>query len=117
MTFAAGETIIQQGADSDRFYIITAGHIEVGLHTPDGEDIVVATMGAGEYFGEIELLRGGKTIATIRAANDRAVDVVALDRKTFCALLGESESTRAAISQIADVRIAENIASRGAPIG
>ena len=115
MTFTAGETIIQQGTDSDLFYIITEGHIEVGLRTPDGEDIVVATMGVGEYFGEIELLRGGKTIATIRAANDRAVDVVALDRATFCALLGESESTRAAIDQVVDVRIAENIASGGTP--
>ncbi len=115
MTFAAGETIIQQGTESDLFYIITKGHIEVGLRTPDGEDIVVATMGVGEYFGEIELLRGGKTIATIRAANDRAVDVVALDRATFCALLGESESTRAAIDQVVDVRIAENIASGGTP--
>ena len=115
MTFAAGETIIQQGTESDLFYIITKGHIEVGLRTPDGEDIVVATMGVGEYFGEIELLRGGKTIATIRAANDRAVEVVALDRATFCALLGESESTRAAIDQVVDVRIAENIASGGTP--
>ena len=115
MTFTAGETIIQQGTDSDLFYIITEGHIEVGLRTPDGEDIVVATMGVGEYFGEVELLRGGKTIATIRAANDRAVEVVALDRATFCALLGESESTRAALNQIADVRIAENIASGGTP--
>ena len=59
MTFAAGETIIQQGTESDLFYIITGGRIEVGLKTPDGEDIVVATMGVGEYFGEIELLRGG----------------------------------------------------------
>jgi len=115
MTFAAGETIIQQGTESDLFYIITKGHIEVGLRPPDGEDIGVAMMGVGEYFGEVELLRGGKTIATIRAANDRAVDVVALDRATFCALLGESESTRAALNQIADVRIAENIASGGTP--
>ena len=115
MTFAAGETIIQQGTESDLFYIITKGHIEVGLRPPDGEDIVVAMMGVGEYFGEVELLRGGKTIATIRAANDRAVEVVALDRATFCALLGESESTRAAIDQVVDVRIAENIASGGTP--
>ena len=72
-------------------------------------------MGVGEYFGEIELLRGGQTIAAIRAAYDGPVEVVALDRDTFCALLSESDATREALNQVVEDRIAENIAAGGQP--
>lgn len=115
MTFAAGETIIQQGEKNGLFYIVTKGHVEIDLKSPGGEDLVVSRMGVGQYFGEIELLRGGRTLATVRAANDRSVEVVALSRDTFCELMAESEETREAISQIVDDRIAENIAAGGRP--
>ena len=115
MKFAAGETIIQQGDKSDLFYIITKGQVEVDLKSPGGEDLAVSRMGVGQYFGEIELLRGGRTLATVRAANNRSVEVVALNRDTFCELMAESEETREAISQIVDDRIAENIAAGGRP--
>jgi len=113
LKFAAGETIIQQETVSDMFYIVTQGYVEVSLERPGGEDVVVARMGVGEYFGEIELLRGGKTRATVRAPNDRAVEVIALSRDTFCELLAESEPTRTAIDQVVSDRIAENIAAGG----
>lgn len=111
LRFAAGERIIQQGTVSDTFYIVTQGYVEVSLERPGGEDVIVARMGVGEYFGEIELLRGGKTRATVRAPSDRPVEVVALSRDTFCELLAESQPTRAAIAQVASDRIAENTAA------
>jgi CRP-like cAMP-binding protein len=113
MDFAAGETIIQQGTTGDTFYIVTKGQVEIDLMSPGGEDIVVSRMGVGQYFGEIELLRGGLTIATVRAPNDRPVQVVALDRHTFCEIMAESTSTREAIEQIVEDRIAENVAAGG----
>jgi ABC-type lipoprotein export system ATPase subunit len=115
MQFAAGETIIRQGTESGLFYIITKGHIEVDLSGPGGEEIVAARMGPGQYFGEIELLRGGKTIAAIRAAYDGPVELVALDQDTFCALLAESDATREALNQVVEDRIAENVAAGGQP--
>ena len=115
MQYAAGETIIRQGTESGLFYIITKGNIEVDLTSPGGEEIVAARMGVGEYFGEIELLRGGKTIAAIRAAYEGPVEVVALDRDTFCALLSESDATREALNQVVEDRIAENLAAGGQP--
>jgi ABC-type lipoprotein export system ATPase subunit len=115
MQFAAGETIIRQGTESGLFYIITKGHIEVDLSGPGGEEIVAARMGPGQYFGEIELLRGGKTIAAIRAAYDGPVELVALDQDTFCALLAESDATREALNQVVQDRIAENVAAGGQP--
>jgi ABC-type lipoprotein export system ATPase subunit len=111
-TYAPGAPIIAQGDPADRFYIITNGQVEVLLHHPGGQETVVATLGAGQYFGEIGLLRGGPRIATVRATPDTAVDVATLDRAIFEGLIGDSELTRAAIDRVADQRAGENVAAR-----
>jgi len=105
-TYVPGESIIAHGDAADRFYIITSGQVEVLLHHPGGHATVVATLGAGQYFGEIGLLRGGPRIATVRATPDTAVEVATLDRATFEGLIGESELTRAAIDRVANQRAA-----------
>ncbi len=51
------------------------------------KDVTVARLGPGEFFGEIELIRGGKSIACIRAAPEAPVELVALPRDHFVALL------------------------------
>ena len=57
--------------------------MEVVLPGTEGQEIVVATMVQGQYFGEVELRRGGSNIATIRADRVMVADVAALDRATF----------------------------------
>ncbi len=111
-TYAPGASIVTQGEPADRFYIITKGQVEILLHHPGGQDIIVTTLGAGQYFGEIGLLRGGARIASVRAPADTTVEVATLDRATFGNLIGESELTRQAIDRIADQRFSENVAAR-----
>jgi len=69
-------------------------------------------MRAGQYFGEIGLLRGGARTATVRAAGEENVEVVALDREEFTGLLAESEATKVAIDGVANQRFSENVAAR-----
>jgi ABC-type lipoprotein export system ATPase subunit len=111
-TFAPGAVIMREGETPDNFYLVTSGRVEVVLHDPGGHEIVVAAMGPGQYFGEIELLRGGPRIATIRAAEDTGVEVAALDRQEFAGLVGTSAQVKAAIDRIATERTAENAAAR-----
>jgi CRP-like cAMP-binding protein len=82
------------------------------VDTSDGERLVVAQFGRGQYFGETELLRGGTNMATVRAAPDTGARVVFLERETFNMLLAESPSTREHIDQVAEARMAENTNSR-----
>ena len=110
--YAPGSMIIQEGAPPDNLYIITKGQVEVLVQTSDGQQLVVAHMGSGQYFGEIELLRGGANIATIRAALDTGVEVAALDRETFTRLIAESEPTKEEIVHVVQERILENRAGR-----
>jgi ABC-type lipoprotein export system ATPase subunit len=112
MTFAPGADIIREEGTGDKFYIVTDGRADVVLKRPAGSDVTVASYGPGQYFGEIEALRGGKWRATIRAAHETPVELVALDRQTFVNLLNESEATREVIERVAATRLAENVATR-----
>jgi CRP-like cAMP-binding protein len=111
-TYTPGAPIIHEGEPADQFYIITKGQVEVLLHHPDGQAIVVAALGAGQYFGEIGLLRGGARTATVRASGEANVEVVALERAEFSSLIADSEPTKLAIDRVAQQRFIENSAAR-----
>ena len=103
--YDAGETIVLQDDVADRFFIITAGEVEV-LHDLGGaEPVSVAALTRGQYFGEIGLLQGGKRVATVRARTD--VTVLSLDRETFAMLMSASERERTALDQVTLKRLAE----------
>ncbi|MDX9896947.1 MAG: ATP-binding cassette domain-containing protein, partial [Desulfofustis sp.] len=111
MKFEPGSTILRQDGHGDDFYIITKGMVEVALKRPGATDVVVTRLGPGQYFGEVELMRGGKNIATIRPMPGTDVEVIALDRATFNDLLSESDPAREALAQIVETRVAENVAA------
>jgi MFS family permease len=104
---AAGEVVIREGDAADRFYVIETGTFEVTRLSPapatepGGPASAPAapakeaaapatehlrTMGPGEVFGEIGLLRGVPRTATVTAATDGAV--LALDGADFLELVG-----------------------------
>ena len=110
---APGAVILQQGAAPDKFFLITRGGVEVVLPGSDGQEIVAATMVQGQYFGEVELRRGGSNIATIRADRVMGAEVAALDRATFERFVTRSSTIREAIDRTVEARVAQNEAARG----
>jgi CRP-like cAMP-binding protein len=87
---SAGSEVVRQGEAGDRFYLIKEGEFEVIV---DGEP--VQTLGPGESFGEIALLRDVPRTATVRARTDALV--FALDRLHFIpAVTGYAPSLSAA---------------------
>jgi ABC-type lipoprotein export system ATPase subunit len=103
--YAPGEVIIQQGVPHEDFYIVTRGQVEVRLQTANGQEFLIDRLGIGKYFGEIALLRGVASTATVRAAADVPVQVAALDRETFVTLVAESELTGEALDEVMQARL------------
>jgi ABC-type lipoprotein export system ATPase subunit len=110
---APGALILQQGATPEKFFLITRGGVEVVLPGAGGQEIVAATMVQGQYFGEVELRRGGGNIAAIRADRVMGVEVAALKRAAFERLVAGSAPIREAIDRTVEMRVAENEAARG----
>ena len=110
--YAPGTIILHRGAPVERFHIILKGHVEIVVPQPDGSEKVVATFTRGNYFGEVELLRGGTSIATARAASDAPVEVLRLDRATFDQMMEQAPELRAQIARVVQERVAENIAAQ-----
>lgn len=54
--FPAGTLIIREGDIGARFYVILSGSVRVFTHNKQGEEIVLARLEAGDYFGEQALL-------------------------------------------------------------
>lgn len=85
MRFAAGDVIIREGDPGSRFYTIINGTVEIVRRTADGGEERVASLGRGQYFGEIALLHEVKRTATARAATDTTV--LSIARQDFNALV------------------------------
>jgi CRP-like cAMP-binding protein len=61
-TFAPGQRILRQGITGSNFYVVVDGEASVKI---DGEER--ASIGRGDFFGEMSLLLGGAPTADVTA--------------------------------------------------
>jgi CRP-like cAMP-binding protein len=82
LDFAAGEEIIKQGKTGHEFYILLSGKAEV---TRDG--VSIATLGPGDYFGELALLDPSPRVATVTMIS--AGQVLEVTQREFWQLMSD----------------------------
>ena len=99
LTLEPGEIIIKQGDPPNRFYILVEGSVEILHEDLQGNSRTVDVRGAGEYFGEIGLLHNSPRTATVVATGEGEVEVLALERDDFLALIDESRATEAHVAR------------------
>lgn len=104
----AGGTIIRKGQHVDYLFIVARGQVEVVLESSKQSEVTLGQLGPGEFFGEIELIHGGESIASVRASPDGPVDLVALPHKDFAEMLVGSPLTEEALAHIVQSRLAQN---------
>jgi MFS family permease len=94
----AGAVVIAEGGESDRFYVIETGGVEV---TQAGT--LLRQEGPGEFFGEIGLLRDVPRTATITTTEETTMLV--LERADFLAALAGNEEGNRAVDDVISRRL------------
>ncbi len=81
---ARGEVLVEQGEEAMRFFVVLSGRLEV-LQSDDNGERIVATHDPGEFFGDVHLLSGRRSIVRGRMAGDG--EVLELSRESLQALV------------------------------
>lgn len=67
-SYAAGETVFRQGDPGDAFYVVNKGKVDVKLKRFLWLKKTVASLGEGDFFGEIALISSEPRNATVTCA-------------------------------------------------
>ena len=110
----AGASTYCEGELARNFYTILTGEVQI-YRLQGGEESPVATLGAGEYFGEMSLLRGTRHTASVRALS--SVDLLIMSGTDFKELATSSRYFREGLDNVMERREAGSGATRPAGEG
>lgn len=102
--FEAGDVIVRQGAPADKFFIIVEGEVDV-VREDEGKERKLATLGRGQFFGEMAILRDTPRMATVRAAS--ATTLFAMPKEAFSGLVAGSMGTTQDFDRVIQQRLEE----------
>ncbi|MEM8642073.1 MAG: cyclic nucleotide-binding domain-containing protein [Cyanobacteria bacterium P01_G01_bin.54] len=100
LKYGPGSNLVNVGDLPKYFFIVAVGQVEAIVTDAEGQQCVVATLGPGEYFGEIGLLEQRPRTATVRANPQTTVEVIALPRAVFQHLMEASQVTHEEIARM-----------------
>jgi CRP-like cAMP-binding protein len=69
-THQSGESVIRMGELGSTLHVIRSGRMNVVRETEAGDAIILASLGPGEFFGELSLFDRGPRSATVIAAEE-----------------------------------------------
>ena len=78
--FRRGETVFHLGDPGDALFIVMAGSIKITLPADSGDEAILATLRAGDFFGELALLDGAPRSATAVAIEPTETYILARER-------------------------------------
>ena len=68
--FLPGEVIFSAGDPGDGFYLVESGRVQISVVVGSGETRVLATIGPGDFFGEMAVLDDAPRSATAKAEEE-----------------------------------------------
>lgn len=84
-TFPKNTVVINEGDDTDSLYLIDKGSVKVYLSNDNGKEVIINTLGAGEYFGELSILTAGKRSASVMTNENSVLTII--HKQSFKTLL------------------------------
>jgi CRP-like cAMP-binding protein len=98
-----GTVIIRQGDPGRGLFVVLTGEVEVKKKDDKGNEFPLATLRAGDVFGEIALVQGSATTATVTAA--RASTVLFLAHEYFNRLVQAVPEIREYFENLSEERL------------
>jgi small-conductance mechanosensitive channel/CRP-like cAMP-binding protein len=103
--FGRGENLIKEGAEGDSMFVLLRGAARVWV-SRNGTSIPIATLSAGDCFGEMSLLTGESRTATVQAESD--CYVLEIGKPVMADVLRESPDCLERLSELLARRKMEN---------
>ncbi len=93
--YKRGEMIVEQGKKSNTLYVLLSGRARVITSHTRGREVILATMGQGDYIGEMSLIDNEPHSASVRA--EVQTDVLLLSSTEFNKCMPDPASVAFAI--------------------
>jgi ferredoxin-NADP reductase/CRP-like cAMP-binding protein len=112
-----GEIILAEGAIGDRLHVLLSGSVRVYTHSDEREEIVLARLERGAYFGEQALLTSHqlRRNASVRALSD--VETASLTHEAFQKYLKANERLRHLLAEVGQrellLKLSSHLRSQG----
>jgi len=87
-SFPRGTTIIAAGDMTDSLYVIISGRLKVMMSDDDGGEVILAILGANEWFGEMGLLDDHPRSASVVAIEP--CELLSLSKQNFKKCMAEN---------------------------
>jgi uncharacterized membrane protein len=72
----AGSVLFRKGERGGAMYLIEGGRVRIHIKDRDGEDVTLAELASGDFFGEMSILDGKPRSATATVAEDARLAVL-----------------------------------------
>lgn len=97
--YAKDDVVFHADETGEVFYLIREGRVKVSMTSPEGKEIILSTMGPGDFFGEMSLIDNEPRSATVIATE--TLDLVTIWRTDFLQILSENFSiTRKLLAEL-----------------
>jgi small-conductance mechanosensitive channel/CRP-like cAMP-binding protein len=96
--FLKGATVTLCDEEGDSLFTIKEGLFDVSIPQENGDELIVARLGPGSFFGEMSLLTGAPRAATVRATIDSIT--IEITKDALQPILTHRESLMEALSNV-----------------
>jgi CRP-like cAMP-binding protein len=104
-SYKKSETIFEENTLGDEMYVIHSGKVKLSTKAP-GREVELATLGPGEFFGEMSLVDAAPRTATAISLEDNT-RLIALDQAKFLYLVSQQPAFALTIMHTLCQRIRE----------
>ena len=101
--FPAGANVMFAEQPGEAVYVIVAGSVKVHTLRPDGTEVVLAVLGAGEVLGEMSVADSlGRSASVVTLEETK---LLWMDRRTFRASVAESTALSGNLAEVLSKRV------------